>query len=498
MTKQTVDNIYDDAVTFENIYDTWNIVRKTCKNRKAIYRFAVNKNTNIYNIYTVLKEKKYKPLPFRLFLIFEPKPRLVMSQSVSDKIVNHFVTNYYLLPYLESSLIDSNVATRKNKGSKYANDLLEKYINTIRLKNNDKEIYCLKIDISKYFYTIDHNILIEKLQKKIKDPDVIDLIRKIIGETNQPYVNDTIAKFNEKYKKDIPYYKKDVGLSIGAMTSQFLAIYYLNDLDHYIKEELKCKYYIRYMDDLLILDLDKDKLVDAWRKIEVKINELNLKMNPKSNITKLSIGISFLGYKYQTVNNKLKIKYRKKTIQKIVKKLNKLKEEKVKFYRTYSSYYGYLKKVKDCERIFKMKALETYEYYKKNKPHHIIFIKEGSFYKTFGNDAIIIWDLFGYKWNNNSIAFGISPYSKVLSKLNKIGISYGVISDNEIYVDNDEELYVLYEQIALNNYSRFEKRERLHQLIDELIDENIGYYEPIVEKLESLKGVDDSAKEISS
>ena len=126
MTKQAVDNIYDDAVTFENIYNTWNIVRKTCKNRKAIYRFAVNKNTNIYNIYTVLREKKYKPLPFRLFLIFEPKPRLVMSQSVSDKIVNHFVTNYYLLPYLESTLIDSNVATRKNKGSKYANGLLER------------------------------------------------------------------------------------------------------------------------------------------------------------------------------------------------------------------------------------------------------------------------------------------------------------------------------------------------------------------------------------
>lgn len=141
MKQKQIDHIYDSAITFENIYKTWNIVRKTCKNRKAVHRFAVNQNTNIYNIYVALKRKTYKPLPFRLFLIFEPKARLVMSQSVNDKIVNHFVANYYILPYLEQKLIDSNVATRKNKGSGYASALILKYLNQIRIKENHKENY---------------------------------------------------------------------------------------------------------------------------------------------------------------------------------------------------------------------------------------------------------------------------------------------------------------------------------------------------------------------
>lgn len=90
-----------------------------------------------------------------------------MSQEISDKIVNHFITNYYLIPYLEKSLINENVATRKEKGSKYAMELTKKYFNKLLINYPNQEIYCLKIDVSKYFYSIDHDILIEKLQKKL-------------------------------------------------------------------------------------------------------------------------------------------------------------------------------------------------------------------------------------------------------------------------------------------------------------------------------------------
>ena len=136
--KKEVYDIYYKKLNYDNLYNTWKIVRKTCKNKKAILKFDINKGTNICNIYKSLFEGKYKPMPFRLFMIFEPKPRLVMSQSVGDKIVNHFVAKYYLLPYLEKKLIDTNVATRKNKGSKYAGKLIEDYINDIRIKNNNK------------------------------------------------------------------------------------------------------------------------------------------------------------------------------------------------------------------------------------------------------------------------------------------------------------------------------------------------------------------------
>lgn len=130
-------NIYFPPITFDQVTDTWNIVRKTCKNRKAVFRYHIQKNTNNYQLYQILLHKSYQPYPFRLFLIFEPKPRLVMSQIVSDKVVNHFVARYYLLPYLEKKLIDSNVATRKGKGSKYAEKLLQDYINELRMHYPD-------------------------------------------------------------------------------------------------------------------------------------------------------------------------------------------------------------------------------------------------------------------------------------------------------------------------------------------------------------------------
>ena len=247
MKKKQSKNIYYKNITLDNLYNTWLIVKKTCKNKKELYKFSLNLNTNLYNIYNDLLNKKYVFNKYKTFLIFEPKERLVMSQSIRDKIVNHFVTNYYLIPYLKHSLIDSNVATRKNKGSSYARNLLKKYINKL-LINNKNEIYCLKLDISKYFYNIDHKILINKLSNKLLDKDVLELLKTIISNTNKEYINNNIMYYNNKYKINIPCYINNKGLSIGAMSSQFLAIFYLNDLDHYIKEKLKCKYYIRYMD----------------------------------------------------------------------------------------------------------------------------------------------------------------------------------------------------------------------------------------------------------
>lgn len=148
-----------------------------------------------------------------------------------------------------------------------------------------------------------------KLHSKILDEDVISLISSIISETNKDYINQYIRNCNMEYDVDIPLYQNCKGLSIGAMTSQFLAIYYLNDLDHYIKEILRCKYYIRYMDDFLILDSSKENLKLIWSKINQEIIKLNLKTNSKSNIYRSSRGFSFLGFNYRVQNGKLNISF---------------------------------------------------------------------------------------------------------------------------------------------------------------------------------------------
>lgn len=468
MKKKETRNIYDNAITYENIYNMWRIIKRTCNNRKEVFYFSLNLNSNLYNIYNALKNKTYIPGKYRIFMIFEPKARLVMSQSIFDKIVNHFVTNYYLISYLDKYLIDFNVATRRNKGSSYAMMLLKKYFNKIIINEHPDEIYCLKIDISKYFYNIDHEILISMLEKKIYDKDVINLIKTILSETSKEYVKNKVIYYNNLFNTDIPIYRDGKGLSIGAMSSQFLAIFYLNDLDHYIKEELGCKYYIRYMDDMLVLDTSKERLKYIWKIIDEKINNLKLKSNKKSNIYRTSNGFIFLGFKYKYINNRLIISYNKKTYFNIRNKLNYLYFiDYMRYKKSLASYNGYFKVIGDClEGDFRMKSIDLHNEYKKKYSDTIVFVKEGIFYNAYNGDGKILWYLFDYKYINNKASFGNNSYDKVLDKLRKLDINFVIVSkEGELLKFLGGNAYNNYLELSIRSYR---KDERLNYLINKL------------------------------
>ena len=435
MRKKLSKNIYYDNITYENMLKIWYIVRKTCNSRENIFYYSFNINTNLITICNKLYNKEYIPSKFKTFLIFEPKPRLIMNQTITDKIVNHFVANYYLIPYLEKSLIDGNIATRKNKGGSYGIKLLKEYFNKILI--NHKEVYCLKLDVSKYFYNIDHEILLNKISKKIMDKDVLDLIRKIISETNNDYINKYINYVNMKYNLDIPCYKDNKGLSIGAETSQIFAIFYLNDLDHYIKEKLKCKYYIRYMDDLVILDNDKDSLINIFNSIKVELNKLKLKVNSKSNIYKCSNSFKFLGYKWQVINNKLVISSNNKTYYRIRRRLIKLENsDYLKYIKSKGSYCGYFKVIN----------------------------------KEYGG-------VFNYKYVKDTVSFGMVPYNNVIMKLNDLDISYIVVDKNEEIINNikSNNTYSLYVEIANRHFDKYIKVNNIHELLDKVLKDENNY-----------------------
>lgn len=355
-------HLYNDILKYDNALEMYNKIKRSCRNRKAVYEFSLNLNTHIMNILMLLKERNYKFSRYKIFMIRDPKFRIIMSENIPDKLVNHLVSKHILLPALESKLIDTNVATRIDKGSGYAFNMFIKYIN--KLKYSKKEIYLLKIDIKKYFYNIDHEILKELVRKYIRDKDALDLLDVIIDSTNEEYVNKVINNLKQdkikyinnlnitdrekniklKMIRDIPLYQKGKGLPIGNMTSQILAIFYMNSVDHFIKENLGFKYYIRYMDDLLIIDTDLDKLKNSFDLIVDEIRKLKLDINSKSNIYKLSNGISFLGYMFKlNKNNKLIVRYNNKTIRRINKRLKNLyKYDYEKYVKSYGSYKGYL------------------------------------------------------------------------------------------------------------------------------------------------------------
>lgn len=479
--KRKASNIYDKYITIDNLKETWEEVKKSCDNKNGLYKFMLNENVNLYNIYINLKYRTYKPYRYNLFYILRPKARLIMSQIISDRIVNHFVAKHYLFPYLEKKLIDSSVAIRSGKGCSYAFKKLEDYLNGLLFKNRDTKIYALKMDIKNFFYSIDHEILYEMLEHDLGDKDVINLIKMLVDETDKKYINEFITRKNKRYHTEVPYYNKGVGLSIGSMVSQFLATYYLNQVDHYIKEELKCKFYLRYMDDFLILDTDKARLKEVWKAVEEKLAIFKLKLNSKTNIYNMKNGVTFLGYRYKVRNNKLRRLYGKPTFKRIRRHLKYLKNNDMEmYYHYYTSYYGYLSRVKKWERDFKMRTKDRYLILKKRYPNSIVLIKDGNFYKTYQDDATIIWNLFGYKWNEDCISFGSTPYAKVINKLNYINISYVVVANNkEMAIANNEETYELYLKISKISYDTKRKRESLHKLIDSILDKNINNYDDL-------------------
>lgn len=279
-----------------------------------------------------------------------------MSQNIIDKIINHIVTEYFLIRVFENTLVNENIATRKNKGTSYGIKLLKKYLNEVKFK----EFYILKFDIEKYFFNIDHSICKKIIRKKIKDKEVLNLLDTIIDSTDCEYVNKTIKKIKEneilkniKIKNEIsniPLYKKGKGLPIGNMSSQFLAILYLNEIDHFIKQELNIKYYIRYMDDSLIIHENKEYLEYCLQKINEIIKKYKLKFNDKTKIYSYKQGFEFLGFKYYIKNKKVIVKVKNQTKKRFKRKMKSLKklvdEEKISYdiyHQIQSSYLGHLK-----------------------------------------------------------------------------------------------------------------------------------------------------------
>lgn len=326
-----------DVVTINNLLDCYYDIKKNTKNRDKLVKYDMFISSNIINLYNKLISGKYRHGIYNIFLIYEPKLRVIMSENINDKIVSHLICKYYIIDIINKKLINSNIATRKNKGSSYGVKLIKKYINSIKLKHN--KFYILKIDIKKYFFNIDHNILLSKLYS-IVDKDIFYIIKNIIDSTNKDYVNDRISKLID----DSEYlYKHNKGLNIGSYISQILASFYLNDIDHFIKEKLGVKYYVRYVDDFVLIDYSYGYLLYCLEIIKKKLNELGLSINNKTRVYESKKGFCFLGYKFfLNDNNKLFVKVKYKNKIRIRRKLKHLKKHDIDKYKVVvNSYKGY-------------------------------------------------------------------------------------------------------------------------------------------------------------
>lgn len=359
---------YDYIVDYYKINDVYKNICKTTKHRRKLVNFEILKFSNFFFIYNVLRERKYTHGKYNIFLIKYPKHRIIMSENLTDKIINHLISTYVLFPLINSKLVNFNVATREGMGLDKGLYYIKKYLN--KLHSNLKNVYVLKCDISKYFYNIDHEVLLDKLGKIIIDKELFILIKELIYSTNKDYINKNIdfiikneielinnSNRNSRDKKkliktlsNIPRYQMGKGLPIGNMTSQILAIFYLNDLDHFIKEKLKIKYYVRYMDDFVLFHESREYLKYCKDEIEKQLLLVKLKLNKKTCISKLSSGFVFLGYRFLFKDNRiymLSSKVMKKKIRKRYKKEGNI---------ILKRYNGYLKRCKSGGFVHNLKC----------------------------------------------------------------------------------------------------------------------------------------------
>ena len=302
-----------EIFTFENLYKAYKECRKSKQHKGEVIRFETNLSNNIVNLINDIITKKYKLGKYKEFLIYEPKQRVIEALPFKDRVVIKCFCDVVLRKKIENKLIYDNVACRKEKGTTFAIERLEKFLRKEYRKENNNQIFFFKCDIRKYFQSIDHEILIALLAKLDFSKDEMWMIEKLVKE--QPN-------------------NASVGLPLGNQSSQWFALLYLNKIDRFVKEVLKVRGYIRYMDDMILIHRDKSYLQYSLKQIEKKCKEeLKLSLNQKTQVGMVKNGIDFLGYRHilnenGSITRKLRVSS-KQRLKKHLKTLDKLKEKNI-------------------------------------------------------------------------------------------------------------------------------------------------------------------------
>ena len=287
-----------DICTFAVLYAAYLAARRGKRSRAATAHYEAHLLERIINLVYILRTKIYRPGRFRVFYVFEPKKRLVQAPAFVDKVVQHAIVDNLLYDRITHSFILDNYASQKGKGLHFGLDRLKGFFTEYWNKYRTAEGWVLKCDVRKFFASIDHDRLKEKLQKLDLEPVVYDLLCTYIDCSD--------------------------GLPLGYQTSQLFALLFLDDFDHFVKERLHIRWYGRYMDDFFLIHPDKEYLQFCLREIKAYMASLGLELNEKTQIFPLQNGIDFLGFHtYLTDSGKVIRKLRHSSVKRMRSKLRR-------------------------------------------------------------------------------------------------------------------------------------------------------------------------------
>lgn len=320
---------YEKIYDFQNLYRAHRAARQGKRNKGEVINFELNLSKQLTELSESLKNHTYTVGAYYHFFVYEPKKRSIHALRYPDRVVQHCLCDEVLSEVLEKRLIYDNAACRKGKGTHFAIYRLSAFLQK-HYRECGTEGYFLKCDIRKFFDSIDHQVLKEKLCRVIQDKDVLELLYLII---------DSYEVTEGK------------GLPLGNQSSQWFALYYLDGLDRLVKEKWNIRFYSRYMDDCILVHKDKEYLkacMEAMRRYVE--DELKLEFNEKTQIHPIKNGTDYLGFHFYLsetgkVVRKLKPQAKKRYKHRLKKLRHEYREEKTSLEdirRSLASYYGHL------------------------------------------------------------------------------------------------------------------------------------------------------------
>lgn len=270
---KTFKHLYEDICSFGNLLVAAQKAQRGKRFRGEVHAFNANLERNLLGLRNELLARTWQPGPYRSFYVQESKRRLISAAPYRDRVVHHALCNV-IEPLFERSFIDDSYACRTGKGTHAAADRYTAFSRRAR--------YVLKCDVAQYFPSIRHNVLYNQLARRIADRDTLWLCEQVIRSWNDEGL----------------LWPSGLGIPIGNQTSQFFANVYLNAFDHWMKEDQGCRFYVRYVDDFVILDDDKRRLHGLIPEIEGKLGELGLRLHARKRVVfPVSEGCDFMGYR---------------------------------------------------------------------------------------------------------------------------------------------------------------------------------------------------------
>lgn len=335
-----------DIFSFQNIYRAYLACRENKRSTANALKFEIEAEENILCLEKELKSKTYHPSRSILFTTEKPKRREIFAADFRDRVIHHLLVEQ-LERIWEPAFIHDSYACRIDKGTHKAVERLQTFLRRATA-NGKRRAYFLQLDIKDFFTSIDKELLFTIIQRKVRNPDILWLTRVVLfWDCTKSYILRGKPASLNQIPANKSLFGKDnkQGLPIGNLTSQFFANIYLNELDQFVKHTLKCRHYVRYVDDFVLLSQDRDELIQWRGEIEQFVRErLNLKLHPvRHKLLPVSNGIDFLGY---IVRHNYKL-VRRRVVNNLKVKIAAFKRAKVKDWEKFkdiiAAYIGHLK-----------------------------------------------------------------------------------------------------------------------------------------------------------